>query len=987
MVTFCELLKIIWQLWTNLLRKQHALDAQRRSIEMLARVAGSAIVKQLTDQAHRLAHTAPSMPVGPDRSRFFDLEDDPPALPTMHSQASVFQKPAPGPPATQEQQLSSSLPGMGTMTASQPQPLFDASHLPPPPQQQQHIATSTATMIDQPSSQQPLPAASQAVTAPGTAPAPSTALLPDVVRVGLLEPADTSLSAAINGLLEGTDGAAVGSGWASVVRRPASDAPPPAAIGPPIGPPSTAPPASPKPARLNVPASAPTAADGDEQIPLLVAKREHARAARDFESADKLREQLARLGVTLDDQSKVWRCSDGRSGAITAVNISELHAQKAAKAGAASLTDDEIDRLVREREQARFTSDYKTADVLRETLEKHGVHLDTKENKWQAADGRSGPIGPVNISAAHAQKAARSGAPKMALDEIEKLLVLREQARARRDYKTADVMRDTLEKHGVYLDAKEKKWHAADGRSGAIVVSTLSNEEVGRVLANRQAARLRHDFKSADRLRDQLNEQGLSVDDKRNRWESSDGRSGSIDPFTSEVGPIINADGTVQENTAATAFVSVVSAAPPPASPIKEGKAAPATPGAATSPTSGASAAALTAAPAPQPATPTSTRVAMAAAVAASNGSGDLSMVNAGAGGGGGKAAASEWQSGATPKSERKKSLTEKERRELAKQLRAVTGASARLCEKALQSHADDMERAANWLLEQGEQKGDGGKDGVSDTSSVLDGSEREEKMVDGATDEDEVERVLSAMVQNLQSKGHAYALVLCNAASLPPPTATQYLQMWANTEQAEMPNTGRIFYTPFESLDERTAAEAAIRQVATVLKAVAELPRGPATLGTKSRLLLLELASFDDTRIQMAVEHLVLLQRSGRVAQVQQEVEAAAKVGVTIDLAAGRWRSGDGRSGTTEPFAVTDRPASLSSTMAAAGTPTKQQGQQLQQQGQQQQQQQQGQQHQGQQQEDGAAVVQELSTEQIKLVMAALHSKLADGSKEAVAQ
>ena len=52
-------------------------------------------------------------------------------------------------------------------------------------------------------------------------------------------------------------------------------------------------------------------------------------------------------------------------------------------------------------------------------------------------------------------------------------------------------------------------------------------------------------------------------------------------------------------------------------------------------------------------------------------------------------------------KGERKKGLTEKERRELAKQLRHITGASARLCEKALQSHADDMERAANWLLEQ----------------------------------------------------------------------------------------------------------------------------------------------------------------------------------------------------------------------------------------------------------------------------------------------
>ena len=47
-----------------------------------------------------------------------------------------------------------------------------------------------------------------------------------------------------------------------------------------------------------------------------------------------------------------------------------------------------------------------------------------------------------------------------------------------------------------------------------------------------------------------------------------------------------------------------------------------------------------------------------------------------------------------------KRVLPEKARRELAKQLRNITGASARLCEKALQSHDDNMERAANWLLD-----------------------------------------------------------------------------------------------------------------------------------------------------------------------------------------------------------------------------------------------------------------------------------------------
>ena len=41
----------------------------------------------------------------------------------------------------------------------------------------------------------------------------------------------------------------------------------------------------------------------------------------------------------------------------------------------------------------------------------------------------------------------------------------------------------------------------------------------------------------------------------------------------------------------------------------------------------------------------------------------------------------------------------------VAKQLREVTGQSARLCEKALHSHSDDMQRAADWLLSQGEPK------------------------------------------------------------------------------------------------------------------------------------------------------------------------------------------------------------------------------------------------------------------------------------------
>ncbi|EOD25255.1 hypothetical protein EMIHUDRAFT_450495 [Emiliania huxleyi CCMP1516] len=132
----------------------------------------------------------------------------------------------------------------------------------------------------------------------------------------------------------------------------------------------------------------------DEELALRAAaasapKDAAARFSRDFDAADRLREQLAKLGVTLDDQAKTWRAADGRSGSITQVNVSEIHAQKAAKSGAASLDDAEINRLVREREQARYTSDYKTADRLRDQLERHGVSLDVKEREGgeQGASG------------------------------------------------------------------------------------------------------------------------------------------------------------------------------------------------------------------------------------------------------------------------------------------------------------------------------------------------------------------------------------------------------------------------------------------------------------------------------------------------------------------------------------------------------------------------------------------------------------------------
>ena len=55
--------------------------------------------------------------------------------------------------------------------------------------------------------------------------------------------------------------------------------------------------------------------------------------------------------------------------------------------------------------------------------------------------------------------------------------------------------------------------------------------------------------------------------------------------------------------------------------------------------------------------------------------------------------------------------------------------------------------------------------------------------------------------------------------------------------------------------------------------------------------------------------QQLVHLQRNAPASEVAKMVDAAGKLGVRIDLAAGRWSTADGRSGTTDPFAI-DKPA-----------------------------------------------------------------------------
>jgi len=58
----------------------------------------------------------------------------------------------------------------------------------------------------------------------------------------------------------------------------------------------------------------------DDEVFGLIVQREQARQAKDFGTADHLRERLTQLGVTLFDKTNQWRTADGRSGRIPSFN-------------------------------------------------------------------------------------------------------------------------------------------------------------------------------------------------------------------------------------------------------------------------------------------------------------------------------------------------------------------------------------------------------------------------------------------------------------------------------------------------------------------------------------------------------------------------------------------------------------------------------------------------------------------------------------------
>ena len=132
------------------------------------------------------------------------------------------------------------------------------------------------------------------------------------------------------------------------------------------------------------------------------------------------------------------------------------------------------------------------------------------------------------------------GGAKVDVQKIDKILAERALARASRDFAASDRMRDELGAMGVEVDDKANTWRSTGGEGGGGEArwkgrlaaaghgyrrdddgsSKVDEDRVNDMLAERVQAKLRHDFSTADRIRDQLHSMGIEVWDQERVWRA-----------------------------------------------------------------------------------------------------------------------------------------------------------------------------------------------------------------------------------------------------------------------------------------------------------------------------------------------------------------------------------------------------------------------------------------------------------------------------------
>ena len=193
----------------------------------------------------------------------------------------------------------------------------------------------------------------------------------------------------------------------------------------------------------------------DDQIHRIIAARQHYKRTRQYSKADKLLQGLNRAGVFVHDKRMEWRADGHRS-------FGQSSESRYVRRGGNpdSVSNDmlrEISLLVETRSRAKKQRDFVQCDELEAKLKNYfDVQIDDKRREWCFASSTTNDYVPSPLALDDDPTSTMDEGSKF---EIQQLLQQRKDARARKNYKQSDDIRNSLlEIHNVVIDDRTCEW-------------------------------------------------------------------------------------------------------------------------------------------------------------------------------------------------------------------------------------------------------------------------------------------------------------------------------------------------------------------------------------------------------------------------------------------------------------------------------------------------------------------------------------------------
>jgi cysteinyl-tRNA synthetase len=249
----------------------------------------------------------------------------------------------------------------------------------------------------------------------------------------------------------------------------------------------------------------------ENDIHQLLLESWQAKLAQEYNKADRVSNELFNAGVYVNDKTEEWR-GDGIS----------CNYQLIPGAGPISencpLDTKQIHRMLEESFRLRLHQDFDKANQIHDQLFHAGIFIDQDNNQWRG----DGIMHRYNISPI-------AGPNTSLLEEtnIHKLIADRWRYKVLQQFENADRIFVDIYDSGVYVDDEAMEWRA-DGiyhiyrytNDAGPNVSTLSDDEIHKLLGKRMRYRKFKSFMKADQVLHYLKDAKIYVDDKKKEWRA-----------------------------------------------------------------------------------------------------------------------------------------------------------------------------------------------------------------------------------------------------------------------------------------------------------------------------------------------------------------------------------------------------------------------------------------------------------------------------------